>query len=69
METLQISPKILRWVADQRGLSLDALVDLLENPAKRTKQAKRADLVAGRFSITDAEKLAKKTHLFEIANA
>ncbi len=34
METLQISPNILRWAADQRGLSLDALVDLLDKPAK-----------------------------------
>lgn len=57
METLQISPKILRWAADQRGLSLDALVDLLEKPTKRDA------LVAGKFSITDAEKLAKKTHI------
>ncbi len=34
METLQISPNILRWAAEQRGLSLDALVDLLDKPAK-----------------------------------
>ena len=57
METLQISPTILRWAADQRGLSLDALVDLLDKPTKRDA------LVAGKFSITDAEKLAKKTHI------
>lgn len=57
METLQISPSILRWAADQRGLSIDALVDLLEKPAKHDA------LAAGKFSIADAEKLAKKTHI------
>ena len=57
METLQISPNILRWAADQRGLSLDALVDLLDKPNKRDV------LVAGKFSITEAETLAKKTHI------
>jgi Zn-dependent peptidase ImmA (M78 family) len=57
MTTLQISPKILRWAAEQRGLSLDALVDLLNKPAKHDA------LVAGKFSITEAEKLAKKTHI------
>lgn len=58
METLQISPKILRWAAEQRGLSLDALVDLLDKPTK-----KHDALVAGKFSIAEAEKLAKKTHI------
>jgi len=57
METLQISPNILRWAADQRGLSLDALVDLLDKPAKHDV------LIAGKFSIAEAEKLAKKTHI------
>jgi len=57
METLQISPNILRWAADQRGISLDALVDLLEKPAKHDV------LIAGKFSIAEAEKLAKKTHI------
>lgn len=57
METLQISPSILRWAADQRGLSIDALVDLLEKPAKHDAFA------AGKFSIAEAEKLAKKTHI------
>ncbi len=57
METLQISPNILRWAADQCGLSLDALVDLLEKPAKHDA------LVAGKFSIAEAEKLARKTHI------
>ena len=57
METLQISPNILRWAADQRSLSLDALVDLLDKPAKHDV------LTAGKFSIAEAEKLAKKTHI------
>jgi Zn-dependent peptidase ImmA (M78 family) len=57
METLQISPNILRWAAEQRGLSLDALVDLLDKPAKHDA------LIAGKFSIAEAEKLAKKTHI------
>lgn len=57
MQTLQISPTILRWAADQRGLSLDALVDLLDKPAKHDV------LIAGKFSIAEAEKLAKKTHI------
>jgi Zn-dependent peptidase ImmA (M78 family) len=57
MTTLQISPKILRWAAEQRGLSLDALVGLLDKPAKHDV------LVTGKFSITEAEKLAKKTHI------
>ncbi len=57
MGTLQISPNILRWAADQRGLSLDALVDLLEKPAKHDV------LISGKFSIAEAEKLAKKTQI------
>lgn len=57
METLQISPNILRWAADQRGLSLDALVNLVGKPKKHET------LVAGQFSITEAETLAKKTHI------
>jgi Zn-dependent peptidase ImmA (M78 family) len=57
METLQISPNILRWAAEQRGLSLDALVGLLDKPAKHDA------LIAGKFSIAEAEKLAKKTHI------
>lgn len=57
METLQISPRILNWAADKRGLSLDELVDLLDKPQKHD------DLVAGKFSITDAEKFAKKAHI------
>jgi len=39
METLQISPNILRWAPDQRGLSLDALVELLDKPAKHAQTA------------------------------
>jgi len=57
METLQISPNILRWAAEQRGISLDALVDLLDKPAKHDA------LIAGKFSIAEAEKLAQKTHI------
>jgi Zn-dependent peptidase ImmA (M78 family) len=57
METLQISPNILRWAADQRGLSLDALVDLLGTPSKHN------DFVAGKLSIAQTEKLAKKTQI------
>ncbi|MGZ8160733.1 MAG: ImmA/IrrE family metallo-endopeptidase [Methylobacter sp.] len=57
MQTLQISPNILRWAADQSGLSLDALVDLLGKPNKHDA------LVAGKFSIREAETLAKKTHI------
>lgn len=57
METLQISPRILNWAADKSGLSLDELVDLLDKPQKHD------DLVAGKFSITDAEKFAKKAHI------
>ena len=57
METLQISPNILRWAAEQRGLSLDALVDLLGTPSKHD------DFAAGKLSIAQAEKLAKKTHI------
>jgi len=57
METLQISPNILRWAADQRGLSLDALVDLLGTPSKHDEFA------AGKLTIAQAEKLAKKTHI------
>lgn len=57
METLQISPRILNWAADKSGLSLDALVDLLDKPQRHN------ELVAGKFSITDAEKFAKKAHI------
>ena len=57
METLKISPSILRWAADQRGLSLDALVDLLEKPSRRDA------IIAGKLTVTDAEKLAQKTHI------
>ncbi len=57
METLQISPSILRWAANKRGLSLNALVDLLEKPAKHDA------LIAGKLTISDTEKLAKKTHI------
>jgi Zn-dependent peptidase ImmA (M78 family) len=57
METLQISPNILRWAADQRGLSLDALVGLLGTPSKTE------DFKAGKLSIAQTETLAKKTHI------
>jgi len=57
METLQISPNILRWAADQRGLSVDALVELVGKPKKHET------LVAGQFSISEAETLAKRTHI------
>jgi len=57
METLQISPNILRWAAEQRGISLDALVDLLGTPSKHD------DFAAGKLSVAQAEKLAKKAHI------
>lgn len=57
MGTLQISPDILRWVADQRGLSLDALVGLLNVPGKLDK------FKAGKLSVAQTETLAKKTHI------
>ncbi len=57
METLQISPNILRWAADQRGLSLDALVGLLGTPSKAD------DYKAGKLSVAQTEKLAQKTHI------
>lgn len=57
MQTLQISPNILRWAADQRGLSLDALVGLLGTPNKLD------EFKAGRLSIAQTEKLAQKTHI------
>jgi len=57
METLQISPNILRWAAEQRGLSLDALVGFLGTPSKHD------DFAAGKLSKAQAEKLAKKTHI------
>jgi len=57
METLQISPNVLRWAADQRGLSIDALMDLLGTPSKHD------DFLAGKLSIAQTEKLAKKTHI------
>jgi hypothetical protein len=43
--------------ADQRGLSLDALVDLLDKPSKHDA------LIVGSLSIAEAEKLAQKTHV------
>lgn len=57
MQTLQISPNILRWAADQSGLSLDALVGLLGTPSKAD------EFKAGKLSIAQTEKLAKKTHI------
>jgi Zn-dependent peptidase ImmA (M78 family) len=57
MQTLQISPNILRWAADQRGLSLDALVGLLGTPSKAD------DYKAGKLSVAQTEKLAQKTHI------
>jgi Zn-dependent peptidase ImmA (M78 family) len=57
METLQISPSILQWAANQCCLSVDALVDFLECPSKRDK------LLSGEFSIKQIEKLASKTHI------
>jgi len=57
MQTLQISPNILRWAADQRGLSLDALVGLLNAPGKTD------EFKAGRLSIAQTEKLAQKTRI------
>ncbi|MDP3010946.1 MAG: ImmA/IrrE family metallo-endopeptidase [Methylococcales bacterium] len=57
MDTLQISPSILHWAANQCGLSVDALVDLLECPSKHEA------LVSGQLTIKQIEKLAKKTHI------
>lgn len=57
MQTLQISPNILRWAADQRGLSLDALVGLLGTPSKVD------DYKAGKLSVAQTETLAQKTHI------
>ncbi len=57
MTTLRISPKILHWAANKNGLSLDMLIDLLDKPKKHD------DLLAGNFSISDAEKLAKKAKI------
>jgi transcriptional regulator with XRE-family HTH domain len=57
MATLQISPKILRWAADQRGLSLDELVGLLGTPSKLE------EFKAGKLSIAQTETLARKTHI------
>lgn len=57
MATLQISPKILRGAADQRGLSLDELVGLLGTPSKLD------EFKAGRLSIAQTETLARKTHI------
>jgi Zn-dependent peptidase ImmA (M78 family) len=57
MQTLQISPNILRWAANQRGISLDALVGLLGTPSKAD------DYKAGKLSVAQTEKLAQKTHI------
>lgn len=57
MDTLQISPSILQWAANQCRLSVDALVDFLDCPSKRDA------LLSGQFSIKQIETLAKKTHI------
>jgi Zn-dependent peptidase ImmA (M78 family) len=57
MQTLQISPNILRWAADQRGISLDALVGLLGTPSEMD------DYKAGKLSVAQTETLAQKTHI------
>lgn len=53
MSTLQISPSILQWAANQSGQSVDALIDLLDCPSKRDK------LKAGQLTVSQIEKLAK----------
>jgi Zn-dependent peptidase ImmA (M78 family)/transcriptional regulator with XRE-family HTH domain len=57
MATLQISPNILRWAAEQRGLSLDELAGLLGTPSKLE------EFKAGKLSIAQTETLARKTHI------
>ncbi|MDP2177268.1 ImmA/IrrE family metallo-endopeptidase [Methylicorpusculum sp.] len=57
MQTLQISPNILRWAADQCGISLDVLVGLLGTPSKMD------DYKAGKLSVAQTETLAQKTHI------
>jgi Zn-dependent peptidase ImmA (M78 family) len=58
MDTLQISPSILQWAANQCSLSVDMLVDLLECPPSRHQA-----LVTGQFTIKQIETLAKKTRI------
>lgn len=53
MSTLQISPSVLQWAANQSGQSVDALIDLLDCPSKRDK------IKAGQLTVSQIEKLAK----------
>lgn len=60
MSTLQISPDILQWAAEQSRLSIDALIDLLKcSPS----QSKREELKSGKFTLNQLKELADKTHI------
>lgn len=56
METLNLSPDVLTWAADQIGKSLESLAEVL---AKREKDRER--LLEGQLTSAQAEKVAKLT--------
>ena len=58
MDTLQISPSILQWAADQCSLDIRGLVSLLYCPS-----SKHETLMSGKFTIRQIETLAQKTHI------
>lgn len=55
--TLKISPRILQWVAQQSGISVDKLVDLVGSESNREKRK------AGELTVNQIEKLSKKFHI------
>jgi len=58
MNTIQISSNILQWVAEQRGLSISELVDLLGGAS-----SKHEAQMSGKFTIKQVETLAQKTNI------
>ena len=53
MNTLQISPDILQWAAEQRRQSIDTLIDLL-----KCSKSKREELKSGKFTLNQLKELA-----------
>lgn len=58
MSTLHFTPKVLEWAANQIGCSLDSLAEEIV-----TQQTKVALFLNGELTLTQAEKVAKKTRV------
>jgi Zn-dependent peptidase ImmA (M78 family) len=58
MNTMQVSTTLLQWAAQQRGLSMNELIDSLEVAA-----SKRETVLSGQLTPHQIEKLSKKTNI------